>query len=1542
MTYRITIDCSFQIPIIILKKIKFVLKIMHASIRLFLSLVIIGYSSGHLKGQVGLKCLQNLTISTSYGETISTQCSSSNGTDSEVIRFRTNTSATLIGFLIVNDQNVIIHQTTQPFISFTGFAEASLRVYAFSFLGQLNSNVGSSLDTAILANRCYELSKNYIQVSNTPLNGGTLFSEEGIDQKTFCHGDGQSDLLTVNYQSEGNTSAIFVINQNHQVVYIGGDTLLDFESLPAGTYTIRGISYTGSLLISEGAIIPTDQQLATGCFSLSPESITVENILPNGGRIRSSNGELPITICRYPDSVTEELIALYVNGQSNQPYGYILVNDEGIIEAISIDGQFDLKNLPPTTKKVYGISFPATFPFSIGQKWEGAITGDGCTGVSTNHIEIRIPVLSTGTVYIPTNADTLFYCAPEDGESLVLMNDFEPSAGTVKYLITDQNDRPILSLLGNQINTHLFPEGEFHIWAVQYSGVLTVDYGQPVTEQSLSSECAVLSDYPMVFFKYNTQSFDIAMSNGSLFTYLCPNEGLPDIVSFGPSDSGPNLLQYAVLNAEGIILDQTNNQVYNFSNYSPGNYRLIGVSYLGKLLEVKGQHIDTALFSTACFTLSTNQLSVEIGTLEAGDIELVAPLDGKIHSCNPWLEAKFYHDSFPSEFAKAWIVVDENQQIAGVEFHEQIDWSPYPAGSYQLYGLVYSGELSATIGANFATQNFSNDCFSLSNSPITIEFSRPEGGALPSETWLTCSSNPEDFLVLPSEVAPVSSFSKIWVILEVDNQQVVEITESDTLWSADYPEGDYLIKRLSYWQLPEELALGVTWNEINMDSTDCYDWSAGELVWANKEPIAPELSFSDRPDGLVDSICVLKNSRYVITLNQNFDPNYFHRVVITNDSFVVLDEDAGLQPDFSSYDSQHLLIHSIAALDSIGMAKGDTLSQIITQTSHCIGINQVLEVMKTEVGGGRLTTNWSIDSDTLYTCLQDGIPDWITIIPTEHSTNSSYTFLITNAEDEILGKLSNPTRNYDNNIFGELKIYGISHEGTLDFSIGTPISSVKVAGDCYDWAEQYITIISDQVDGGTIASSFGAEYFDYCGDGSQQLELETTSTSSVGYAFLLWGADSTIQRISWSSTMPLDGLPQGEYEISGVSFTGIWNLKVGDSMAMIPTEGCYEWASNTLKFNLLGAVDAGMIYAVGFESDTVYTCPGNGSADVVELAYTSNLMEGSYAFMLTDERDTILYPSIPISGLLNFENAPEGLYKAYGISYTGQLNGQANRNIRTLELSNECYAFTPNPLIIVNQYPSAGQIYVIGKEGETHLIPNCDSIITSESWSFEFEEKIGFSAFIVTDASGFIINALESGVPFEIPDEYACQTLIITGMAYSGVLENLEGQNINELEIEQCYALSTNQITLSPSDDAQHFPYGPLVNHANFESPNTLKNCLNPNLIAAKQPLQTPQSIHTTYSQQSTNQPFYSTKIYPNPIAVEQLLQIEFFSDSPFSKGENHLHLYDNMGRKLLEKRVASSLKRVELNLGKLRKGIYLIYIWNNNKKVQTHRLLVN
>lgn len=1526
---------------------------MHASIRLFLSLVIIGYSLGHLKGQVGLKCLQNLTISTSYGETISTQCSSSNGTDSEVIRFRTNTSATSIGFLIVNEQNVIVHQTTNPFINFTGFNESSLRVYAFSFLGRLNSNVGSSLDTTILASRCYELSKNYIQVSNTPIDGGTLFPGQELENQTFCHGDGQSDFLTLTYQSEGSASTIFVTNQDQQVVYVGGDTILDFEAFGDGTYTIRGITYTGSLLISEGAVISEDQQLATGCFSLAPESITVENILPNGGLISGTYGASQITICRYPDSPAEEIVTISVSGQSNQPYAFILVNEENIIEAISNNGQFDLKNLPPTTKKIYGISFPTTFPFSIGQKWAGPISGDGCTGVSANHIEVRIPILSSGTVYHAMNADTLFYCAPEDGESLDLMNDFEPSAGTVKYLITDQSDRPILSLLSNQINTRPFPEGEFHIWAVQYSGMLTLDYGRSVMEQSLSSECAVLSDYPIVFFKYNTQPFEIQMTNGDLSTYLCPNAGFPDIVSFGPIGAGANLLQYAVLNSAGIILDQTNNQVYNFSDYPEGNYRLIGVSYLGKPLEVKGQHIDTALFSTACFTLSSNELPVEIGTLVAGDIELVAPADGKINSCNPWLEATFTHDSFPSEVTKAWVLVDGQENIAGVETEGPIDWSNYPTGSYQLYGLVYSGELSAPIGESFAIQNFSNDCFSLSNSAIAVEFARPDAGILPSDTRLTCSSNPADFLVLPSEAEPVSSFSTIWVILEMASQEIVEITESDTLWSVDYPKGDYLIKRLSYWELPEELVLGATWEEISKDSSDCYDWSAGELVWKNTEPLAPELSFSDRPNSRVDSICVLKNSRYIVGLNQNFVPNYFYRVVITDESLIVLDEDAGLQPDFSAYDGQYLLIHSIAALDSFAITRGDTLSQIIDQTSDCIGVAEVLEVMKTEVGGGHLTTDWTNDSDTLYTCLQDGIPDWITIVPTQHSTTSSYTFLIANADDEILGRLSNPTRNYDNNIFGELRIYGISHAGPLDFSIGAPISSVKVSGDCIEWAEQYITIISDQVEGGTITSSFGADYFDYCGDGSQQLELETTSTSLVGYAFLLWGADSTIQRISWSSTMPVDGLPKGEYEISAVSFSGVFNLEEGDYIYSIPTDGCYEWAANTMKFNLLGEVDAGIIQAIGYPTDTVYTCPGNGVADVVELAYTSSIVDGTYAFMLTDEEDTILYPSIPTNGLLNFENAPEGIYKAYGISYTGQLNGQANRNIQTLELSNECYAYTPEPLIIVNQVPFAGEIYAFGYEGKSALTYSCDSNGVKE-WSFSFKEKLGIAAFLVTNSSGDILTSVAAEETFEISTDYGCSTLIITGIVYTGSLQNLVGQNINELNIDQCYALSTNQITLSPSEGAlepigesllvlttsEELPFKtPMGSPSSINTSNYINVYTNPN--AAEQPLQITQNVLSINPQQSTNQSNHSIKIYPNPIAAEQLLQIEFFSGRPFSKGENHLYLYDSMGRKLWEKRVDSESKRVEIKLGKLPKGIYLIDVWNNNQRMETKQLLV-
>ncbi|MGA1543760.1 MAG: T9SS type A sorting domain-containing protein [Saprospiraceae bacterium] len=1478
---------------------------MQAYVRLFILLVIIGCSLNSLEAQTGLKCLQNLTISTNNGETISTKCSSSDGIDSEIVRFRTNTAATPIGFLVVNDQQIIIHQTTSPFINFSGFSETSLKVYAFSFLGSLNSNIGNSLDDAILATRCYELSNNFIQVSNTPIDRGTLFSNEGTENQTFCHGDGQADLLEVTYQTGESTSAIFITDQNGQVVYLGGDTIIDFEKLAIGIFTIKGISYTGSLLIEKDSFIPADNRLATGCYSLSQENIIIENIMPNGGRISSFNGELPITICRYPDSPKEELITLSVSGQSNQPYTFILVNDEGIIEAISNDNQIDLNDLNPTAKKIYGISLSTTLPFSIGQKWDPTFEGDGCIGVSTNYLEIAFSILRPGTIFNTLNQDTLFYCNVEEGEILELMNDFDNDTGSFQYLITDQNDRPILSLLSTQVNTRLFPEGEFHIWGMQYSGSLSLDYSLPITEQSFSSECQVLSDYPLVFFKYNTQSFEIEMSNGGLSAYLCPNEGFPDIVSFGPKDGGANLLQYVVVSSEGLVLDQTENRVYSFIDYPEGEYQLIGVSYLGTPLDVKGAHIDTAIFSSACFTLSTNPLSITIGALEAGNIELVVPEGGKINSCSPLLTVKFTQESFPSEISTNWIVVDEQQNIAGIEEDETIDWSPYPSGTYQLFGLVYSGDLTAQIGDPFNATNFSNDCFSLSDQAIPVVFSRPDGGELPSETQWTCSSNAEDILSLPLWDDLISPFQNAWVILDLSNNLVVDITDSDTLRSSDYEEGDYQIKRLSYLEYPEGLSIGDIWNSEFSDSSACYAWSSGAIRWKNTEPIAPALSFSEKPNLFIDTICLLKNNRYIVSLTPTFDPDYFHRIIITDDSNVILDENAGLQPDFSAYDGMHILIHSIASLTPVTITKGDTLSQVITQTTQCISVGEVLKIVKTEVGGGRLTSDWGADSDTLYTCLQDGIPDWITIIPTQHSTTANYTLLITNVDDQILGILSNPTRNYDNNIFGELKIYGISHEGPLDFSIGAPISSVKAEGGCWDWADQYLTIISDKVSGGSISSSYGADNFEYCGDGSQQLELQTTSTSKVGYAYLLWGADSIIQRISLTANLPLEGLSKGVYKISAVSFTGIFKLEVGDPISAIPADGCYEWATNTLEFNLLGEVDAGTIQAVGYETDTVYTCPGNGISDVIELKYTSNVEGGPYAFMLTDAADTILYPSIPSTGLLNFENAPEGIYKAYGISYTGQLNGQANRNIRTLELSNECYAWTPNPIIIVNQFPSAGSIYAEGKEGEVQFTSSCDTTKTPESWSFYFNEKTGFSTFVVTTSTGEIIRTLDEGEPFEVPTFYACQSLNIIGMAYSGILQNLEGQNINQLNLDWCYSLSSNQITLIPSEEAQQPPSEPMV-------------------------------INTTYKVSN------SFKIYPNPLSSGAALHIEFTTEGMISSDATYyLNVYDIMGRKMVDQRVGAERGSAEIKLGKLPRGIYLIDIWNNNKRLETQQLLI-
>jgi hypothetical protein len=43
----------------------------------------------------------------------------------------------------------------------------------------------------------------------------------------------------------------------------------------------------------------------------------------------------------------------------------------------------------------------------------------------------------------------------------------------------------------------------------------------------------------------------------------------------------------------------------------------------------------------------------------------------------------------------------------------------------------------------------------------------------------------------------------------------------------------------------------------------------------------------------------------------------------------------------------------------------------------------------------------------------------------------------------------------------------------------------------------------------------------------------------------------------------------------------------------------------------------------------------------------------------------------------------------------------------------------------------------------------------------------------------------------------------------------------------------------------------------------------------------------------------------------------------------------------MMDKRIDSSEKRVEIKLGKLPKGIYLIDIWNNNQRLETKQLLV-
>jgi len=408
------------------------------------------------------------SVSTIEGATSLLTCTGDGNAD--LIDFHTSSPDPFYVYLITNQNNVIQAVSRAPNFDFEGGPADTLRVWGLSFVGGLLAAPGQDLTTAILAENCFDLSDNYIEIIKTIPDGGNVSLSGGGDQTLICINE-RADVLNFESTGNDNTPYTFMLtNADNTIIEIMSGDERDFNDLPEGTFRVWGLSYTGELIAAAG-----DDALATplsnDCYDLSDNFVTIRRKAVDGGRVRSLSPDQRLRIC--VDDGTPALLRFEGESNADALYAFIVTDREDRILFTSNRSEINFEGQSAGQARVYGLSYTGRLTAPPGSDIHDSAFADECYDLSENFITIARIVLNGGSVRLSDGSVSAAFCS--DAASADQALQFSTTGGQYRsytYLVTDEADRIVTIAPDGFVDFSTLPAANYRVWGVNYTGEL--------------------------------------------------------------------------------------------------------------------------------------------------------------------------------------------------------------------------------------------------------------------------------------------------------------------------------------------------------------------------------------------------------------------------------------------------------------------------------------------------------------------------------------------------------------------------------------------------------------------------------------------------------------------------------------------------------------------------------------------------------------------------------------------------------------------------------------------------------------------------------------------------------------------------------------------------------------------------------------------------------------------------------------------------------------------------------------------------------------
>jgi hypothetical protein len=1260
------------------------------------------------------------------------------------------------------------------------------RVYGLSYTGRLSFPEGANVRTSRFSDLCFDFSDNFITFIRSVNDGGRVNLNTGATSINLCGVNRDSTLVLATSTLLVQNYAYLLTDTFNRIIAISPTNQIRITGSPNGYFRVWGLGYSGDLTAKVGDNAAS-VSLSNQCFDLSDNFIAIAKRDVAAARL-NYRGQPSALLCVGQDAPSV-LTLTRENGFVGDGHALIVTDTLNRVLAFANGLAVSFSRTYPARFRVHGVAYTGNLRVRIGEPL-GTVSSSECSAISPNFVTFNWNEVDAGRLTFANGATERLVCVDAAADILSFRSS-STVGGNFRYLLTDNQNRLLLTLVGNSLDFNVSPPGAYRVWGLSFTGNLQLQNGQSIIGQRLSDACFDLSDNFLTINSERLLAGNLAFDDGRNAKLVCKT-GKPDTVSFAATNfSGGNQV-FVITDGRGSILRGATANRLVVDNLNRDTLRIYSVTYTGNLSVQGGANISSAVLSSGCYAISS--------PITVSRIEFVG---GLIRFSTGRSEAFQCPSTGVSTVAKfqrigsngdnfAYLITDPSNKILQVTTRDSFDFGNLAGGVYRIWGLTYSGKLLAQVGQQANTATLSDDCFSLTFNFITLNREIPDGGTLKLENGQTqsyvCSDNKKSDLL--SWSISGNQQGQVAYLITTPTNGILRVQSVSAFEFDSLPVGDYRIWALVY----NGNLLAKTGQVADKDNlaSSCYALSKNFLTINKLKPEAGTIAAT----GLATTFCSGDGVRDLATFSLNGANQAPKLYLITDDK----DQLIQVLRDSSRFDFDKLIsgparVYGLAYTGNLRLTPGKSIKDSLL-SDDCYDLSDnFIAVTRPAVDGGKIRSQ--IAGDSIFVCLNDGKPDFYEFFNSSRST-LGYRYVLTNTSNIILSILDGDLQNLDLRGFRELRVWGVSFSGTFNETTNRDLRTTPASDGCYDLSDNFISVFLDAPDGGRISTTTNATDLRFCpGRDGSELQVRTTSRSRSGFVYVLTRRDSTIRQIVRGSRIDLRKEALGDYLLFGLSYTGALKIKAGDKLRTRDSlaTNCFDLADNTMRITRGGEVEGGALTTA--DGKTTYSiCPGDGIPDGIAVFPPSRTPEGSnYRVVITDERNRVVFPEVQ-SILIDFDRSPAGVYRVWGVSFTGTASIQFNQDITAGVLSSDCYDLSDNFITIISEKPLGGTISA--RNGATEVaVTKGDNVRDVVAFVRKDASRNAPYRYLITNEQNRIQQVMAV-------DSFDFGTLAngvyrVHGLAYTGTLLAKAGRLASNTDTlaDNCFAVSANFVKIT-------------------------------------------------------------------------------------------------------------------------------------------------